>query len=95
MVDSISALLEAGRLIGSPEGVINELVKIKNSSNRNITSVIPDMLKVASTLFFGFRFIPIFSVVPAIAQQIQWRCIPSYESLLRLETPNNYTPNKQ
>jgi hypothetical protein len=40
-------LLLEGKLTGNPEGVTNEAVSIKNINNRNIMSVIDDMLKAA------------------------------------------------
>ena len=41
-----------GRLTGNPDGVMNELVSIKNINSKKITSVIPDMLKEESILCF-------------------------------------------
>lgn len=49
---TIFDFLAEGKLTGSPDGVINELVSIKNISNRKITSVIPDILKEESILCF-------------------------------------------
>tara|TARA_S200000501_G_C20628940_1_gene658046 strand:- start:44 stop:229 length:186 start_codon:yes stop_codon:yes gene_type:complete len=49
--------LEVGRLTGSPEGVINEEVSIKKISNKKTISVMEDILKVASTLYFELIFI--------------------------------------
>ncbi len=43
-------LLLDGRFTGKPEGVINVDVNIKKINNRNIMSVIEDMLNVVSTL---------------------------------------------
>ena len=53
----ILELLLDGKFTGKPEGVTNEAVSIKNINNRNITSVIEDMLKDACTLCFDFIFI--------------------------------------
>jgi hypothetical protein len=47
-------LLE-GKLTGNPEGVMKEEVSIKNINNRNIMSVIDDMLKAGSTLCLDFN----------------------------------------
>ena len=47
---TIVELLLDGKLTGKPEGVIKVDVSIKNINNRNITSVIDDMLKAVSTL---------------------------------------------
>jgi len=47
-------LLE-GRLTGNPEGVIKDEVSIKNINNRNIISVIDDILKAGSTLCLDFN----------------------------------------
>jgi hypothetical protein len=47
-------LLE-GKLTGNPEGVMKDEVSIKNINNRNIISVMDDMLKAGSTLCLGFN----------------------------------------
>jgi hypothetical protein len=44
--------LEVGRLTGSPEGVMKEEVSIKKISNKKTISVMEDILKVASILYF-------------------------------------------
>ena len=49
--------LEGGRLTGSPEGVMKEEVSIKKISNKKTISVMEDILKVASTLYFELIFI--------------------------------------
>jgi hypothetical protein len=56
----MSELSLEGRLTGSPDGVIKEEVSIKNISNRNIISVIEDMLKLASILFLDCSAILFF-----------------------------------
>ncbi|GAB3336812.1 hypothetical protein GCM10027429_20540 [Marivirga atlantica] len=50
----MDALL-VGKLIGKPEGVIKEEVSMKNINNRNMISVIDDMLKAGSTLCLDFN----------------------------------------
>jgi hypothetical protein len=47
-------LLE-GKFTGKPEGVIKEEVSIKKISNRNMMSVIDDILKAGSTLCLDFN----------------------------------------
>ena len=49
--------LEVGRLTGSPEGVMKEEVSIKKISNKKTMSVMEDILKVASNLYFELIFI--------------------------------------
>jgi len=46
-----------GKLTGKPDGVTNDAVNIKNINNRNIISVIEDILKSGLILLFDFRFI--------------------------------------
>lgn len=48
-------LLLLGNFTGRPDGVIKLLVSIKNINNRNIISVIDDMLNAALTLSFDLR----------------------------------------
>lgn len=48
-------LLLEGRSTGKPEGVIKLEVSIKKISNRNMISVMDDMLKVASILLLDFK----------------------------------------
>tara|TARA_B110000211_G_scaffold63105_1_gene72124 strand:- start:93 stop:284 length:192 start_codon:yes stop_codon:yes gene_type:complete len=54
---TIAEDLEVGRLTGSPEGVMNEEVSMKKINNKKTISVIDDILKVASTLYFELIFI--------------------------------------
>jgi hypothetical protein len=46
----IAELLLDGKLTGNPDGVMKVDVSMKNINNRNIISVIDDILKVVSTL---------------------------------------------
>jgi len=46
----IVELLLVGKFTGNPDGVIKEDVNIKNINNRNIISVMEDMLNADSTL---------------------------------------------
>tara|TARA_R110001592_G_scaffold162962_2_gene396618 strand:+ start:20871 stop:21053 length:183 start_codon:yes stop_codon:yes gene_type:complete len=57
---TISELSLEGKFTGRPDGVINEEVSIKNISNRKIMSVMEDMLKLASILFFDCSAILFF-----------------------------------
>ena len=52
-----------GKLTGNPEGVTKEDVNIKNTSNRNIKSVMEDILKFGSILFFELRFIDLKTAI--------------------------------
>tara|TARA_B110000027_G_scaffold80351_1_gene85563 strand:- start:1627 stop:1818 length:192 start_codon:yes stop_codon:yes gene_type:complete len=54
---TIAEDLEVGRLTGSPEGVMKEEVSMKKINNKKTISVIDDILKVASTLYFELIFI--------------------------------------
>ena len=47
---TIFELLLEGKLTGKPDGVMNVEVSIKKISNKNMMSVIDDMLKAAFTL---------------------------------------------
>jgi hypothetical protein len=49
--------LLVGRFTGNPDGVTNDDVSMKNTSNRNIKSVMDAMLKLASILLLDPRFI--------------------------------------
>jgi len=49
---TIAEDLEVGRLTGSPDGVMNEEVSMKKINNKKTISVIDDILKVESTLYF-------------------------------------------
>jgi hypothetical protein len=46
----IVELLLVGKFTGNPEGVIKDAVSIKKINNRNIISVMEDMLNAVSTL---------------------------------------------
>jgi hypothetical protein len=50
-------LLLEGRFTGSPDGVINEEVSMKNINSRKIMSVIEDILNPESTLNLDFKLI--------------------------------------
>jgi|TARA_B110000967_G_C18685974_1_gene460548 hypothetical protein len=54
---TIAEDLEVGRLTGRPEGVMKEEVSMKKINNKKTISVIDDILKVASTLYFELIFI--------------------------------------
>jgi hypothetical protein len=54
---TIAEDLEVGRLTGSPDGVMNEEVSMKKINNKKTISVIDDILKVESTLYFELIFI--------------------------------------
>ena len=55
---------DVGKLIGKPDGVMKDEVNIKNINSRKTMSVIEDILKAASILFFELRFI--FWVLEAV-----------------------------
>lgn len=78
----VLALL-VGRFTGRPEGVTNDDVNMKKTSNRKIRSVIEAMLKLASILFFD----PIFMVrnVDLFAADVE---VKSYAAL----SHNSATP---
>ena len=62
---TIFDFLAEGKLTGSPEGVINELVSIKKINNRKTISVIDDILKDESILCFDSKAILILVLVAA------------------------------
>ena len=84
-------LLLDGRLIGKPDGVINEAVSIKKINNRNIMSVIEDILNIELTLCLDLIFI----VFPVKYLKIQLKNIPYYVLIFQLLLQDNYMINRQ
>ena len=56
-----------GRFTGNPDGVTNDDVSMKKTSNKNIRSVMEAMLKLGSILFLELKFIA-FGISAALAR---------------------------